>query len=208
MKKVLVVLSLLVGCNFVFANPNPYDVIYNEYQAVYTPSENTWSAGGLADDRIVFTKEVVEGAGSYSRYNYEDGSLAFALSTDCEIIKDGNLIVVDNNLLRYYRIIYDNGSFEQVPMSAEEVQQIFPDAELFKVSNIDNDGKTWLHKPLLKKKTILLFNDTDRFFHKITCKSKNAQDSDIKGLITFSRYGIYRFKHFGKHKGELVFYIR
>jgi hypothetical protein len=103
---------------------------------------------------------------------------------------------------------YDNGRFEQVPMEINEVQQLFPDVELFKVSNIDNDGKTWLHKPLFKNKTILLFNDTDRFFHKITCKSKKAQDVDIKGLITFSRYGIYRFKHFGKHKGELVFYIR
>ena len=66
----------------------------------------------------------------------------------------------------------------------------------------------WLHKPLFKKKTILLVNDTDRYFHKITCKSKNIQDSEIKGLITIPRYGIIRFTHFGKHKGKLTFYIR
>ena len=138
----------------VIANPNPFDVIHDGYQAVYVPSEEIWVAGGVADDRIVLTKELVEGAGSYSRYNNSDGSLAFALATDCELIKDGKLIVVDNNLLKYSRIIYDGSSFEQIPMSDEEIQQAFPNAELFKVSNIDNDGKTWLHKPLFKKKTI------------------------------------------------------
>ena len=34
----------------------------------------------------VLTKELIEGSGSYSRYNYPDGSLAFALTTDCEIL--------------------------------------------------------------------------------------------------------------------------
>ncbi len=208
MKKFLISLFLLMGCNLVLANPNPYDVIYDEYQAIYTPSENSWSAGGIADDSIILTKELVEGAGSYSKYTYEDGTLAFALPTDCEIIKDGKFIVVDNNLLKFSKVIYDGESFEQVPMTEEEVRQAFEEVELFKVSSIDSDNKTWLHKPLFKKRTILLYNDTDRFFHQINCKSKNVQNLDIKGLITFTRYGIFRFNHFGEHKGKLIFYIR
>lgn len=209
MKKVLIIsLFLLMGCNLVLANPNPYDVIYNEYQAIYTPSENSWSAGGIADDSIILTKELVEGAGSYSKYTYNDGTLAFALSTNCEIIKDGKFIVVDNNLLKFSKVIYDGSSFEQIPMSEEEVSQIFDKVELFKISSIDKDNKTWIHKPLFKKKTILLYNDTDRFFHQITCKTKKVQDENIKGLITISRYGIFRFNHFGEHKGKLIFYVR
>ena len=61
---------------------------------------------------------------------------------------------------------------------------------------------------MLKNKTILLVNDTDKYFHQITCKSKGAQDEEIKGLVTFNRYGIFNFKHFGKRDGKLIFYIR
>lgn len=208
MKKILISLLLLIGCNLAFANPNEYDVIYHEYQAIYTPSENSWSAESIADDSIVLKKELIEGAGSYSRYNYEDGHLAFALATDCELIKDNKLIIVDNNLLKYYKMTYNGDSFEQEPLSPEELQQLFPQAEIFKISLIDKDNKTWLHKPIFKKRTILLYNDTDRFFHKISCKNKNVQDSELKGLITFSRYGFYKFTHFGEHKGKLIFYVR
>ena len=66
----------------------------------------------------------------------------------------------------------------------------------------------WIHKPIFKKKTFILVNDTDRFFHRITCKSKNTQDPEIKGLFTISRYGIIRFTHFGERDGKLTFYIR
>ena len=66
----------------------------------------------------------------------------------------------------------------------------------------------WIHKPLFKNKKILLVNDTDRYFNKISCKSKNIQDSKIKGLITISRYGIFKFKHYGQRDGKLIFYIR
>ena len=59
-----------------------------------------------------------------------------------------------------------------------------------------------------KNKTVLLLNDTDRFFHRFECKSKNSQDEDVKNLITFSRYGMYKFKHFGERNGKIVFLIR
>ena len=80
--------------------------------------------------------------------------------------------------------------------------------QIFKVSQIDTDNKTWLHKPFGKDKTILLLNDTERFFHQIKCNSTKAQDKNLKGLITFSRYGIYTFKHLGERNGKLIFYIR
>lgn len=208
MKKVLLILLLFWGSNFVLANPNEYDVIFNDCQAVYTPSKDSWSVGEIAEDGIVLTKELIEGSGSYSKYNYSDGKLAFALPTDSEIIKDGRLIVVDNNLLKFSEVIYNGEIFEQVPINKEDVRRLFPEIEIFEISKIDNDNKVWLHKPLLKKRTILLYNDTDKFFHGISTKSKNTQNTDIRSIITFSRYGIFRFKHYGEHNGKLIFYIR
>lgn len=208
MKKILCLILLFFVTNLVKANPNEYDALYHDYQAVYTPSEAVWTSGGIADDSIVLTKKLVEGTGSYSKYLYSDGSLAFALASNSEFIKNGKFIVVDNNLLKFSEIVYNEGSFEEIPLDFQSIQQLFEDVEIIKISKIDSDNKTWIHKPLFKKKEILLLNDTDRFFHGIKKSGKKVQDENIKGLITLSRYGIYSFKHFGERNGKLIFYVR
>ena len=74
---------------------------YNKIETVYERDTNG-------------TKKLIEGAGSYSLYNYSDGRLAFALTTDCEFIKDDKLIIIDNNLLKYYKLIFNGENFEQI----------------------------------------------------------------------------------------------
>lgn len=214
MKKfLLILLSLfLINFSFVYAEENieeiPNNFINHNDKIFYSELNNTWHTELLEDENLVLKKTLYEGAGSYSIYNKEDGSLAFALATDCELINNGKLIIVDNNVLKYYKLEYNNGSVEQIELTDEEIQEIFPQAEIFKLSQIDSDNKIWLHKPFKKQRTLILVNDTNKFFHGITCKSKNVQDPEIKGLIKISRYGIIRFTHFGEYKGSLTFYIR
>lgn len=208
MKKVLLFLSFLFLITPINAEDSLYDIIENENEIFYSQINNTWSINKSSDEDLVLFKNSFDGAGSYSTYKFSDGSLAFALATNCELIKDGKLIIIDNNLLKYYELQYNNKNIKQIELSESELKNIFPDTEIFKISQIDNDDKIWLHKPLLKKRTILLLNDTNRFFHQINCKSKNVQDNEIKGLITFNRYGSFTFKHFGKRNGKLIFYIR
>lgn len=209
MKKILICLTLFLSFNSVFATENPHNAVYNGDQVFHSNYDSKWSLIDVnTNDKLVLTKELLDGTGSCSTYKNIDNSLAFALSTDFEIIKNGNLIIVDNNLLKYSKIVYDGERFIQEPLSDEELEQAFPDAEIYKMSWIDSDNKMWLHKPLFKKRTLLLVNDTDNFYHQFSCKYKNVQDPEIKGLITINRYGIFRFKHFGKRNGELTFYIR
>ena len=209
MKKILAILFLIIGCNFTFANENPHSAVYNGTKVFHSNYESAWSLIDVNTyDKIVLTKNLKEGTGSCSIYNYSDGSLAFALATDFEIIKNKKLIIVDNNLLKYSKVIYNGETFEQVPLNDEEIKEAFPNAEIFKMSWIDSDNKIWLHKPLFKKRTLLLVNDTENFYHQFACKYKNVQDPEIKGLITINRSGIFRFKHFGARDGELTFYIR
>ena len=209
MKKILICLTLFLSFNSVFATENPHNAVYNGDQVFHSNYDSKWSLIDVnTNDKLVLTKELFDGTGSCSTYKNIDNSLAFALSTDFEIIKNGNLIVVDNNLLKYSKIIYNGETFELMPLCDEEIKQAFPDAEIYKMSWIDNDNKMWLHKPLLKKRKLLLVNDTDNFYHQFSCKYKNVQDPEIKGLITINRYGIFRFKHFGKRNGELTFYVR
>ena len=208
MKKLFCLLAILFSINTCFALSEDYHVLRDQSLAFYSPSSQTWSSEQIYDDSIVINKKLYEGTGAYSVYNYSDGSLAFALATGDEFIYNGNFIIVDNNLLKFSKLVYNFGSFQEEQLSEEEIQSIFPDIEIIKVSWFDEDNMMWLHKPLKKDKTILLLNDTDRFFHRFECKSKNSQDEDIKNLITFSRYGMYKFKHFGERNGKIVFLIR
>ena len=125
-----------------------------------------------------------------------------------QIINKGKLVVIDNNQLKYSKIIFNGENFEQIPLTDEEINEIFPNAEIFKTSWIDSDNKMWLHKPLFKKRNLILVNDTDKSFYKLSTKSKNVQDPEIRGLITINKYGIIRFKHFGERDGKITFYVR
>lgn len=208
MKKVFLVLLTLLVCNFSYAEDNLHNAIRNEDTIVYSLEDSSWKRFSGEEDGIIITKQLVEGTGSCSIYNNADGTLAFALATDYELINDGKLIIVDNNMLKYYKLLYNGESFEQVLLSEDEVKSIFPDVEIYKLSCVDSDGKMWLHKPLGKQRNLLLFNDTDRCFHSLNTLSKGVQDSEIKGLIKINKYGIIRFSHFGERDGKLVFYIR
>lgn len=208
MKKVLLSLLLFSFSSTVFADDNTLNLIKNEDKVFYSQENSIWLKEPENNNEQILTKTLFEGAGSYSIYNKEDGSLAFALATDCELINNGKLIIVDNNILKYYKLEYNDGSIEQIELTDEEIQGVFPEAEIFKLSQIESDNKIWLHKPFRKERTLILVNDTDKFFHGINCKSKNVQNPEIKGLIKISRYGIIRFTHFGEYKGSLTFYIR
>ena len=208
MKKVLLSLLLFSFSSTVFADDNTLNLIKNEDKVFYSQENSIWLKEPETNNEQILTKTLFEGAGSYSIYNKEDGSLAFALATDCELINNGKLIIVDNNILKYYKLEYNGRSIEQIELTDEEIQEVFPEAEIFKLSQIESDNKIWLHKPFRKERTLILVNDTDKFFHGINCKSKNVQNPEIKGLIKISRYGIIRFTHFGEYKGSLTFYIR
>lgn len=208
MKKFLLLLLIFLSANVVFALPEDFKIMENSSIVYYSPSLDSWSIESLSDDSLVLNKELLEGTGSYSIYKYSDGNLAFALATGDEFVYDGKLVVVDNNLLKFSKIICENSAFKEIPMERDEIQEMFPEVEIISASWIDEDNKMWIHKPLFKNKTILLLNDTDKFFHSIKTKSKNAQDEHVKGLITISHYGMYRFKHFGERNGRLTFFIR
>lgn len=208
MKKVFLIIFLLLFCSPLFANENPHNAILNEDKVIYSLISSKWTKDNSGTDKIILTKQLVEGTGSCSVYKYEDESLAFALATDYELLNNGKLIIIDNNLLKYYKMIFDGENFEQVLMSDEEIREAFPQAEIFKLSWVDSDNKIWIHKPFLKQRILILVNDTESCFHKLNTKSKNVQDSEIKGLIRINKYGRIKFSHFGERDGKLVFYIR
>ena len=100
---------------------NPYDAIYEGYQAVYSPDTETWTAGGVGDNKVVLTKKLIQSMGVTTEYVDEDGNVAISLSTDFEFVKNGLLITVDNANLLYYKIVYNGERFLQVPLSLSSI---------------------------------------------------------------------------------------
>lgn len=216
MKKTLLILFSLFLINFSasyaeeITNESNEVVLYeNIYQAVYNPETNLWSKeASLEESEIILTKKTIEGASTYSQLFYSDERLALTITSDFDFIKDGRFVGVDNNNLKFNEIIYNGDTFEEVPLSLLEIQKLFPDIELLRLSQIDADHKMWIHKPLFKKKEFLIVNDSDKSYYKLAPKMKLLQKFEIKGLITIPTYGFYTFTHFGEYKGKIRIYVR
>src|SRR5699024_9469228 len=132
---------------------------------------------------------------------------AFQSGSNFEFIDDKKLIAVDNASLKYSKIIFDGSKFIQIPLEIEELKTIFPDVEIIKISRFKNNKLT-IKKPLFKKKTVLLINDTDEYFHKYFVSPESSANKNIKGLITLSKkFTKVKFCHLGEKDG-LTIYIK
>ena len=208
MKKICFLLLAMFIFLPVFADIEDFDYVDDGQQITYNQYNDFWTIGGVNEDDIVLYKKLYDGAGSYSQYLDSDDKIIFTLTTNLEFVKDGVLYAINNDEFKYYRIVCNGQSFEEIPLSYGEIQELFPDVNIISLTLIDDDNKMWIHKPIGQKKKILFINDSDKYFHKLAPKCIKAQDEKIKGLVTISRYGIYNFTHFGERDGKLTIYVR
>ena len=201
----------LISTPLVYSNEdiNQSEDICNIHQAVYNPNTQSWNTNEVKDDNeIILTKKIFEGASTYSQLFYPDERLALTLTSDFEFIKDGMLVGVDNNNLKFNQIIFNGEYFEEIPMTVQEVQKLFPNLEIIQLSLIDSDHKMWLSKPFFKKKDFLFINDSNKSYYKLTPRMKSLQKNDIKGIITIPFFGFFTLDHYGEYKGKIRVYVR
>ena len=208
MKKYLMRCFLLM---IMFLALPAYSFIYIENvdedsQVFYSPSLNEWSKDSNMEDSIVLTKNLSYAGGTCSEYLYTDLSRGFSLNSNIEFIRNNQLIALNTTSLKFSKIVYNDSSFEEVELPELELQKLFPEAEIIKMSSFEDD-KLVLKKPLFKKKTYILVNDTNEYFYKLTGKPKFSQKTNIPNILNIPRIGIYRFKHFGKKDGKLTIYV-
>ncbi len=183
-----------------------FDGIKDGQDVIYMPETQTWSLGVLADERIVLTKKMSSGSGGFSEYYFDDGNIAIPLTSNYEFIFDGKLIAVNNAELKYNEIIYENDKFIEKPLTTEDIQKIFPEVEIIRISQFKN-GKLKINKPWFKKKTVLLLNDTENTYYKFSYRPKNIKNPYITGLITLKHPGIITFSHYGDKEGKLKMFV-
>lgn len=188
-------LALTLGFMPVFAdNIEPVGV---NTQVTYSPEANVWNNGSMSEDRIVLTRKVVDGTGSYSQYLYNDGKEAFTLGSNYEFLCSGKLIAVHNAELKFFEVIYKDSDFSETSLDIDEVQKLFPDAKILRISQF-KDGKMVVKKPLFEKAKYLLLNDTDEYFHKYSFKPSKVKHTPIAGLIETSKSGKITFSHYNQ----------
>lgn len=173
-----------------------FNAIKDNQQVTYSPELKTWNTGAMAEDRIVLTKKMSIGSGGFSEYYYSDGTLASQIGSNFEFITlDGRLIACHNADLKIFEMTMENGKLIEKELSEKEIQEIFPDVEIIKISQFKNNQISVCKKPF-KNKEILLLNDTDESFYKYSFKPRSVKKTWVAGLINIERYEQIKFSHF------------
>ena len=225
--------SMLVICLFVLSGISsavafePTDEVFNNEKVLYDVDNNIWSDRIVKPNKnqdkfmdefqneediaeinaIILTKKTTSSLNRNTILNFDNNKVAVVLSSNYEALKDGMLIAIDNNNLKYYQVVYKEGSFVQVPLTDEQLHKIFPKADIVKISQFQADTLT-VSKKYFERKTLLLVNDTDRSFFKYSYKPARVQVCDVKGLVKSNKYETIKFSHYGDPQGALTIIIK
>lgn len=192
MKKFIKILVLCLFFQCLSSGALEYDGVYDTQKIIYSPSDLMWSQISAGRNDISFIKNTSDGDASYS--HYVSSCSDTVLNSDFEFIYNGRLIGVDNENLKYYEIKYQNNELVQQLLSYEQIQEIFSDVDVIKLSDFKRETYTIINHS--EDKMILLYNDTEKIFQNYFIKPETRVGcKDIKGLIKLPRRGKITFSH-------------
>lgn len=198
MKNIILILSLIaLSINSALAynyNKNITDESIKENQYLeYSTEQKNWLRTDSSNP-AAFVKHITHGTGGFSEF--EQNKNIYGTGTTYEFLYKNQLIGYNGHKLKFYKLEFDNNKIQNIPLSDNEIQELFPDVEIVKLSQFKNN-KITLYKPWFKKKTFLLINDTDKDFYKYQFEGYKNQTELIKGLVEISRPQTLIFSHFG-----------
>ncbi len=196
MKKYVLILMALFTCLSCFAGEmNP---VLTNTELLYSPKDKTFSVGKASGNQIQLSKHTSTGTGNYSIYTYNNKKIM--LGSNYEFLFEGRLISCHNADLKLFEVIYNGKNFEEKQLTDAQIQAIFPDAEIIKISQFNQDKKLTVKKHFLEKKDFLLLNDTDKYFHKYSFHPQSVKFTPVAGLFKASTIGEITFSHFDADK--------
>lgn len=196
------VLLIISACSAAYHLPQDIrdNLIEADYQVIYSPASDIWSDGGMVDDRIVFSKYISVGSGSYSEYRASGAELY--MNSTSEFLLDGRLIGYNPHDLKFYEAVYQNGTFKSIEMTPRQVAGLFPGLEIVKLSSA-KDGVITVKKLPFQNKSFLLLNDTPVSYYHYSFENFDGYDRIFKGLLTVGSYRDIIFSHFGSRDEKL-----
>ena len=191
MKKIFLTLLILFSITL-----NAYSFDFVENNVYYNLQTLKWSSQRTTAKDIKLFYKLYPTSGGYSEYYNNKGKLAIGPFSNKEFIYNGNLIGIDNGNLKLICYYYDNGFFRNKELDTATVNNLFPNAEIIKISQFQNNSITLYKKPF-EQKQYLIINDTNNNYYKYQFKPAHVSDKDVNGLLTVSKFGKIIFSHYG-----------
>lgn len=212
-KKILLGVILFVGLaltvNADEQLPIPYKNIKEKSKITYNAENDIWSDKVDRKAENYYVKTVSVGTGNYSEFLNPDESFAFSTGCQYEFIYKGNLIGYSNQDLKFYDFALTDGELTRRELPQEEVQDLFPDYKIVKISEFSPNTNSLKVKKKGKNFKLILLNDTDRNFYHYSFTSNNARFKtyQLHGLLDVTKKGMIQFSHFGDNTKDMPWFI-
>ena len=191
MKKIFLTLLILFSVTL-----NAYSFDFVENNVYYNLQTLKWSSQRTTAKDIKLFYKLYPTSGGYSEYYNNKGKLAIGPFSNKEFIYNGNLIGIDNGNLKLICYYYDNGFFRNKELDTATVNNLFPNAEIIKISQFQNNSITLYKKPF-EQKQYLIINDTNNNYYKYQFNPANISNENVNSLITVNKFGKITFSHYG-----------
>ena len=191
---------MMLVFGFSIVNAFGYEYIKENQKIYYNPKNGSWATEGQTTDDMLLINKSFIGSGGFQEYYHWDGELAIGPETNVGFITRGEFIAINSQDLKFYKYVFENDKFKSEPLSEKEIQKLYPDYQIVKVSEFKNNEIN-LNKKFFGKKKVLLLNDTDKSFYKYNYKPK-VNPSYVKPFIEISHAGKIVFSHYGEDTAE------
>ena len=168
-----------------------------------------WSAKLNRKTENYFVKRMSEGVLRFSEFYSPDGTFLFSTGTEYEFIEKGRLIGYSNSDLKFYEYTILNGILEQRELTYEEVQELFPEYKIIKISDFKSATNSLKIKKEKRHLKMILLNDTDMFFNNYCFTTNNSKYEKywLLGFLDISKKGMIQFSRFGENTKNSPWFI-
>ena len=198
MKKLLLAIFAFCIC---VSSASAYTYIKEKEHIFYNPENSSWATNQQTNNDIQLKNKSFIGSGGFVEYYYKDKKLAIGPETNIGFIHDGEFIGINSQDLKFYKYVYENNKFVAKELNVDEIQELYPDYSIIRVSDFKNNEIT-IYKKFFSKKNILLLNDTNQSFYKYNYKPASVCPEYIKPFIRLSHAGKIVFSHYGDDTKE------
>lgn len=205
---ILALILLSINVKATEQNSIQYKNLKNKSHITYNEELDAWSNKVDKRSGNYYIKMTNDDMNS-EFVNPNDETNTFSTGCTYEFLKDKDLIGYSNSDLKFYDFALINGELVKRELSEEEVQALFPDFRIIKISEFSpNTNSLKIKKHGLNEKVIIL-NDTEKTFNNYTFTSGNAKFNTypLSSFIEVTKKGMIQFSHFGENTEVTPWYI-